>query len=265
MARIVSILNFKGGVGKSTTTVNVAKALHMEGHRVLVIDADPQGNASRMMGMKLTEENHETLYEAMLQGIDIRECICMDQEKEDSFDYVPANYRLSNAEQELISRIGRETVLRKLLQPVESAYDYILIDCPPNDGLITQNAMSASQYILVPMNGEPFAIDGMGKIISRYNEIKSNINPDLQILGYVFTLIRKCRLHEQAKADMRSQHTRNNWPGVVFDTEIRQSVVLAESAAARTNIFDYSRYESGAFAYKRLTQEIVERINQIKN
>lgn len=265
MVKIISILNFKGGVGKSTTAVNVAKALHMDGNRVLVIDADPQGNASRMMGMKLAEKNDETLYEAMLNGIDIRNCIYADQEKDDSFDYVPANYRLSNIEQKLIDRISRETVLRKLLKPIEGAYDYILIDCPPNDGLIAQNAMSASNYILVPMNGEQFAIDGMGKIISQYNEIKNNVNPDLQILGYVFTLIRKCKLHEQVKNCMRLQHAQNNWPGVVFETEIRQSIVLAESAVAQKNIFDYSRYEPGAFAYKRLAIEIVKRINQIEN
>lgn len=265
MAKIISTLNFKGGVGKTTTTVNMAKALHMDGHKVLVIDADPQGNASWMMGMGLTEKNPKTLYDSMLQGIDIRECIYVDQDDDNSFDYVPANYLLSNAEQELISRIGRETVLRKLLQPIEDAYDYILIDCPPNDGLITQNAMSASDYILVPMNGETFAINGMGKIISRYNEIKSNINPNLHILGYVFTFIRKCCLHREVKNEMIQTHAQNNWPGVVFDTDIRQSVVFAESAAKQKNIFDYSRYDSGAYAYKRLAKEIVDRINQTEN
>lgn len=277
MAKVISFLNFKGGVGKSTSTVNVAKALHDKGYKVLVIDADSQGNASRMMGKKLSEGNDETLYEVMTRGMDIRKCICMDQDKEDSFDYVPANQNLVYAEMELVSRIGRESILRKALQPVQEHYDLILIDCTPTDGLVSQNAITASDYIIIPLNGEPFAVDGMGKIIGRYNEVKENVNANLQILGYVFTLMRKCSLHDSIKEELRTQHEKRGWPGEIFTTEIKQNICLAESAALRTNIFDYaeqfsgkkiqdrSKKESAVKAgnqYRELTEEIISKLNR---
>lgn len=276
MAKVISFLNFKGGVGKSTSTVNVAKALHDKGLKVLVIDSDSQGNASRMMGKKLSEGNDETLYEVMTRGIDIRKCICVDQDKEDSFDYVPSNHNLVYAEMELVSRIGRESILRKALLPVQEHYDLILIDCTPTDGLISQNAITASDYIIIPLNGEPFAVDGMGKIIQRYNEVKENVNANLQILGYVFTLMRKCSLHDSIKEELRAQHKKRNWPGEIFQTEIKQNVCLAESAALRTNIFDYSKQFNGkkiqdrskkesatkaGIQYRELTEEIISKLN----
>lgn len=277
MAKVISFLNFKGGVGKSTSTVNVAKALHDMGYKVLVIDADSQGNASRMMGKKLSEGNDETLYEVMTRGLDIRNCICIDQDKEDSFDYVPANHNLVYAEMELVSRIGRENILRKAVQPVQEHYDFILIDCTPTDGLVSQNAITASDYIIIPLNGEPFAVDGMGKIIQRYKEVKENVNANLQILGYVFTLMRKCSLHDSIKEELREQREKRGWPGSIFETEIKQNVCLAESAALRTNIFDYaaqfngkkiqdrSKKESATKAgeqYRELTKEIISKLNQ---
>lgn len=277
MAKTISFLNFKGGVGKSTSTVNVAKALHDMGYKVLVIDADSQGNSSKMMGKKLSEDNDETLYEIMTKGVDILNCICIDQNKEDSFDYVPANQKLVYAEMELVSKIGRESILRKALQPAQPYYDFILIDCTPTDGLISQNAITASDYIIVPLNGEPFAVDGMGKIIQRYKEVKENVNEKLQILGYVFTLIRKCGLHDSTKEALKRQRDEQNWPGEIFRTEIKQNICLAESAAFRTNIFDYAeRFSSksiqdrskregalkGAEQYRELAKELLEKLNQ---
>lgn len=277
MAKVISFLNYKGGVAKTTTTVNVAKALHDMGKRVLVIDADSQGNSSKMMGKKLTEGNDATLYEVMTREMDIRECICMDQNKEDSFDFVPANHKLNSAEMELVSRIGRESVLRKALVPVQEYYDFILIDCTPSDGLISQNAITASDFIIVPLNGEPFAVDGMGKIIQRYKEVKENINPNLELLGYVFTLIKKCQIHDAIKEEMREQHQANGWPGEIFQCEIKQNVRLAETAAFRTNIFDYasqfnpkdikdrSKLEATIKAgeeYKALAMEILDKLNK---
>lgn len=276
MAKVISFLNFKGGVGKSTSTVNTAKALHDMGYKVLVIDADAQGNSSKMMGKKLSEGNDETLYEAMTKGMDIRDCICMDQGEEDSFDYVPSNQKLGYAEMELVTKIGRESILKKVIQPVLDYYDLILIDCAPIDGLVSQNAITASDYIIVPLNGEPFAVDGMGKIIQRYKEVKENVNGDLQILGYVFTLMRKCSLHDSTKNALIKQRESQNWPGEIFQTEIKQNVCLAESAAFRTNIFDYasrfngkaiqerSKRESSLKAaeqYKELAREILGKLN----
>lgn len=276
MAKVISFLNFKGGVGKSTSTVNVAKVLHEMGYKVLVIDADSQGNSSKLMGKKLSEGNGETLYEVMTKGMDIRDCICMDQGREDSFDFVPSNQNLGNAEMELVSKIGRENILKKVISPVQDYYDFILIDCAPADGLVSQNAITASNYIIVPLNGEPFAVDGMGKIIQRYKEVKGNVNGDLQILGYVFTLMRKCSLHDSTKNALIAEREAHNWPGEIFRTEIKQNVCLAETAAFRTNIFDYaerfngksiqerSKRESSLKAceqYRELANEVLEKLN----
>ena len=277
MATTIAFLNYKGGVGKSTSTVNVAKALHDLGKKVLVIDADSQGNASKMMGKKLSDNSNETLYEVMSRGLDIRQCICVDQERDDSFDYVPSNQNLVYAEMELVSRIMRESILRKALVPVQEYYDYILIDCTPTDGLISQNAIAASDYIIVPLNGEPFALDGMGKIIQRYREVKEGINPNLQILGYLFTLMRKCSLHDSTRESLIQLREAQQWPGEVFSTEIKQNVCFAESAAYRTNIFDYaetfdgkkiqdrSKRESAlkaAAQYRELAEEIINKLNR---
>ena len=275
MAKVISFLNYKGGVGKSTTTVNVAKALHDMGHKVLVIDTDSQANSSKLMGKRLSEGNEKTLYEAMTKNVPIEECIFMDQEREDSFDFVPSNQNMVYAEMELVSKIGRESVLRKAIQPVRDYYDFILIDCTPADGLISQNAITASDYILVPLNGEPFAVDGMGKIIQRYREVKENVNENLQLLGYVFTLTRKCSLHDATKDMLKEQREKRGWPGEIFKSEIKQNVRLAETAAFYTNIFDYaetfnkkdikdrSKWESAMSAaeqYKELAAELIEKL-----
>lgn len=276
MAKVISFLNFKGGVGKSTSTVNVAKALHDMGYKVLVIDTDSQANSSKLMGKRLAEGNERTLYEAMTKNIPIQECIYMDQDNENSFDFVPSNQNMAYAEMELVSKIGRESALRKAIQPIRDYYDYILIDCTPADGLVSQNAITASDYILVPMTGEPFAVDGMGKIIQRYREVKENVNENLQLLGYVFTLIRKCSLHDATKDMLNTQRQNLGWPGEIFRSEIKQNVRLAETAAFYTNIFDYrdtfnkkdfkqlSKWESANSAaeqYKELALEIIEKLN----
>ena len=278
MAKTISFLNFKGGVGKSTSTVNVAKALHDMGYRVLAIDADSQGNSSKMMGKKLNEELTETLYEIITKGLDADEAIYLDQEKEDSFNYIPSSPKLDNVDSEISSIVGREFILKNALQPLSDDYDFILIDCAPSSGWVSMNAMMASDYLIVPLNGEPFAVDGMGKIIQRYKEIKAlkkNFNGDLQILGYVFTLMRKCSLHDEAKASLADQHEKLSWPGSIFKTEIKQNICLAETSAKRTNVFDYAEMLpdnnfmnrnkketclKAAEQYKELTLEILEKL-----
>lgn len=278
MGKVISFLNFKGGVGKSTSTVNTAKALHDMGYQVLVIDADAQGNSSKMMGKKLNDNLTETLYEILTKGLEADEAIYLDQEKEGSFNYIPSSPKLDNAESDLSSMVGREFILKNALKPVSQDYDFILIDCAPSSGWVSMNAMMASDYLIVPLNGEPFAVDGMGKIIQRYKEIKAlknNFNEDLQILGYVFTLIRKCGLHDDAKTALATQHEKYGWPGSIFNTEIKQNVCLAESGARRTNVFDYADMlpdnnfmnrnkkatcMKAAEQYKELAMEILQRV-----
>ena len=276
MAKIISFLNFKGGVGKTTTTVNVAKALHDMNFRVLVIDADPQGNASKLMGKRVDEGNDCTLYQLMMGAKKVEECRFLEQDKDDSFEFIPSNHDLGNVEWQLSNQMGREGILKKAIRPILDDYDFILIDCSPIDGVVTHNAVTASDYIIVPLNGEPFAVDGMGRILQRYRETKETVNEKIQILGYVFNLIKKCSLHEDTKRTLREQHAKRNWPGKIFNTEIKQNVKISETSGKYTNIFDFmntfsksnflsrNKWESANSAaeqYKQLAAEIVESIN----
>lgn len=258
MTKIISLLNFKGGVGKTTTAVNLAKAFHNIGKRVLVVDADAQGNASRMMGFRLVTDKMEvnTLYEAMSGKADVRECVCMDQDNEASFDYIPSRPELYRCEQELISGINREYILRQLLEKIQDTYDYIFIDCPPNNGLVAVNAMCASDYLLVPINCEVFALDGMGLISAKLEEVKKFANPKLEILGYIMSRYdRRLSLHRMAYEQMNA-----TFPGKVFSTTVRTNIQLAESPAQRTNIFDFAPASPGAADYRKLAEEIIGKL-----
>ena len=276
MAKVISFLNFKGGVGKTTTTVNVAKALHEMNYRVLVIDADPRGNASKLMGKRLHEGNDKTLYQIMMGMEKLEDCRFLEQEKDDSFEFIPSNQDLGKVEWQLSNQMGREGILKKNLRPILHEYDFVLIDCSPIDGVVTHNAVTVSDYIIVPLNGEPFAVDGMGRILQRYRETKETTNENIEILGYVFNLIKKCSLHEETKRILREQHEKRNWPGKIFNTEIKQNVKISETSGAFTNIFDFAKtfsksnfltrnkWESAnnaAEQYRQLATEIVEAIN----
>ena len=215
MAITISSFNCKGGVGKTTTTVNLAKALHSLGKRVLVIDADAQGNASKMMGFRLaTEKDGKTLYDAMTGNADIIECVLCENENEESFDFIPSRPNLYKCEQELVSRTGREFILRLMLDKLKDHYDFILIDCPPNFGVVSVNAMVASDYLLIPINCEVFALDGMGLITAKYEEIKNMVNPKLEILGYIMSRYDKRLV--ASPSGIRTDEPEFPWEGVQY-------------------------------------------------
>lgn len=256
MATVISIINFKGGVAKTTTAVNLAKAFHDCGKRVLCIDSDGQGNASRMLGYRWATDKANTLYEAMSGSHNIKDCIYMENDKEDSFDYIPSKHEIYQCEQELVSKTGREYILKIILKDVQEDYDYILIDCPPNNGILSINAMCAADYLVVPINCEVFSLDGMGLITAKYEEVKRIVNPNLEILGYVMALYNaQLNLHSDACEEMHKR-----FPGDVFNTYIRRNVRLGESPAARTNIFDFAPESNGAADYRELAKEILEKI-----
>lgn len=256
MATVIALLNFKGGVGKTTTTVNLCKALHDQGKRVLGIDADAQGNASRMMGYRMATDKANTLYEAMCGMRNVKECVYMEGDNERSFDFIPSKPELYQCEQELVSRTGREYILKMMIEEVKGDYDYIIIDCPPNNGILSINAMCASDFLLIPINCEVFALDGMGLISAKYEEVKKLINPRLDILGYFMSRYdKRLTLHRDACTQMEKM-----FPGKVFSTKIGTNIQLAESPASRTNIFDYAPDSTGAKDYKAFAEEILNRI-----
>lgn len=259
MAKVISFLNFKGGVGKSTSTVNVAKALFNLGYKTLVVDADAQGNASKMMGYrsaKAEEEPLKTLYDAMTGKVDLKYCICLEKEDVEGYEFVPANSELYFCEQELVSKTGREYILKMLLEPHLADYDYILIDCPPNNGLLAINAMCASDYLIIPINCEVFALDGMGMISAKYEEVKKIINPKLEILGYLMARYdKRLTLHRDAVKAMET-----TFGDKVFKTKIRTNIPLAQSPAQFTNVFEIAPDSPGAKDYLQLAKEILSRI-----
>lgn len=256
MAKVIALLNFKGGVGKTTTAVNLSKAFHNDGKRVLCIDADAQGNASRMMGYRMATDKVDTLYEAMRGTKNIKECIYVENDIDESFDFIPSKPELYQCEQELVSRTGREHILRMMIEEVNSNYDYIIIDCPPNNGILSINAMCASDYLLIPINCEVFALDGMGLISAKYEEVKKLINPRLEILGYFMSRYdKRLKLHREACTQMEKM-----FPGKVFSSKIGTNIPLAESPAERTNIFDFAPESPGARDYKAFAKEVLNRI-----
>lgn len=258
MAIIISFLNFKGGVGKTTSTVNVAKAFHKLGKRVLVIDGDPQANSSRMMGFRSTRDKGNTLYEVLSGAANIKDCVYVENENDDSFDFIPATSDLYRCEMEMVSRTGREMILKMMLKEIEPFYDFIIIDCPPNNGLLSINAMYASDYLIIPINCEVFALDGMGSITAKYEEVRNMLNQKLEILGYVMTRYDgRLSLHRESVMQMNAA-----FPGKVFDTHIRTNIKLAESPAERRNIFDYAPKSDGAKDYLALANEIIKRIGE---
>lgn len=260
MVKIISFLNFKGGVGKSTSTVNVAKALYQLGKKVLVIDADAQGNASKMMGYrpaKTEDESLKTLYDAMRGNIPLKYCICLEQDGIEGYEFVPANSDLYRCEQELVSVTGREYILKTLLEPHINEYDYILIDCPPNNGLLAINAMGASDYLIIPINCEVFALDGMGMISAKFEEVKRIINPKLEILGYLMARYdKRLTLHREAVKIMEATFGEK-----VFKSKIRTNIQLAQSPALFTNVFEIAPDSPGAKDYMQLAKEILSYTN----
>ena len=211
-----------------------------------------------MMGFRMEKDKVNTLYEVLAGTADIKETILMENDHDDSFDYVPATTSLYNSEQELVSRTGREMLLKRALDEVNSFYDYILIDCPPNNGLVTVNTMYASDYLIIPINCEVFALDGMGVITAKYEEVKKLLNPRLEILGYVLSRYdRRLSLHKEALRQMEKA-----FPDKVFQTRIRTNIQLAESPARRMNIFDYAPESNGAEDYRKLAKELIKKIEK---
>ena len=254
MAKKIALLNFKGGVGKTTTTVNLGKALHLLKKKVLLIDLDSQMNTSGIMGYN--KGDGDTIYEAMISKVatplpvyehEIEEGVI-----DTGFDFVPASVMLADIGEVLMGRVRREDILKNLLAPYEDEYDYILMDCPPNRGIITVNAMCASDSLIVPLDSEVLSLEGMGEITAKFEEIRSTVNNSLDIMGYLMTKYNgRLRLHQTVAETMEG-----TYQDKVFKTRIRLNVALGEMPASRQNIFEYSPESYGAKDYMRLAEEI---------
>ena len=252
-AQVIVVANQKGGVGKTTTAVSLAAALGDTGCRVLLIDLDPQGNATSALGLQ-RDAAAPTIYDVLVNDLS------MDGALVDAgvghVMVVPATLDLAGAEIELVSAFSREQKLRRALEPVRDRFDVILVDCPPSLGLLTINALSAADGVVVPVQAEYFALEGLGALHRNTQLIKSQLNPGLRITGFVMTMLdARTRLTEQVVAEVR-----RHYGDLVFTTRIPRSVRLAEAPGFGQPITVFDPASRGAQAYVRLAGELLGRL-----
>ncbi|MDP8971127.1 MAG: ParA family protein [Actinomycetota bacterium] len=253
LARVLTVANQKGGVGKTTTAVSLAAALAELDCRVLLLDLDPQGNATSGVGMHV-QPGQPTIYEMLVDGVDIGDAIAPTPVR--NLAVVPATIDLAGAEIELVSAFSREQKLRRALLPVRSDFDVILVDCPPSLGLLTVNGLSASGGVLIPIQCEYYALEGLGALRRTADLVRANLNPSLAILGYVMTMLDgRTRLSQQVVDEVRG-----HFGELVFKTRIPRTVRLAEAPSFGQPITVFDPTSRGAMAYRRLARELLDRL-----
>jgi chromosome partitioning protein len=251
--RVVAIANQKGGVGKTTTAVNLAALMAERGYRVLVIDADPQGNATSSLGVDKADLA-ETLYDAMLDPDGVQTLPVRDVRH--GVDLYPATPDLAAVEVELVAQHARERALARVLAATEAAYDLCLIDCPPSLGLLTVNALTAADAVLVPLQCEFLALEGLGQLLSTIDLIKRGLNPDLTVLGVLMTMYdARTRLSAHVVEEVR-----RHMPNDLLTTIVPRAIRLAEAPSYGQVISEYDPDSRGATAYEHLADELLARL-----
>ena len=252
MARTIAVANQKGGVGKTTTAVNLATYMALEGYRVLLIDCDPQGNASSGMGINRKRLDY-CLYNLLIEDMSLEKLIC--QTKIDNLRVLPATIQLAGAEVELAAQRGREFVLARALQTAGDDYDYIILDCPPSLGLLTINALTASNSVLIPLQCEYYALEGLSQLMDTIQLVKKRLNPGLSIEGIVFTMFDgRTNLSIQVVDEVKRHFRRE-----VYRTVIPRNVRLSEAPSHGKPIALYDPRSKGAEVYRDLAREVIER------
>jgi chromosome partitioning protein len=251
-ARVIAIANQKGGVGKSTTAVNLGAALAEKGHRVLLVDLDPQGNASTGAGVP-HESRGPSIYQVLTAGMDIQQAIV--RTEVDGMMAIPSTIDLAGAEIELVSQFSRESRLAKALEPTRKQFDFIFLDCPPSLGLLTVNALTAADELIVPIQCEYYALEGLGQLLKNVRLVQQNVNPGLRLTGIVMTMFdSRTKLADQVVAEVRSYFGPR-----VYDAIIPRSVRLAEAPGFGKPITQYDPGSRGASAYRSLADEVLEK------
>ena len=252
MAYVLTLANQKGGVGKTTTAVNLAAFLGKKRKSVLVIDLDPQGNATSGLGID-KGELESTIYDVIVNDEPIKNAILESSAK--NVNICPTNINLAGAEIELVNVMSREQVLKNAIKPVKNEYDYIIIDCPPSLSILTINALTASDGIIIPIQGEYYALEGLTQLVDTINIVKKKLNKNLSILGVVLTMFdRRTQLTRQVEEEVV-----NYFGDKVFATHIPRNVRLAEAPSHGVAILDYDKNSKGSKAYEALATEVIKR------
>lgn len=254
MARIIALVNQKGGVGKTTSTINVGAGLHRAGKRVLMVDLDPQGNLTVSVGVEAYSLDY-TVFEVLKGDVEAQAAIA-----KRGYDIIPADIRLSGADMELSAVPGREMLLKEALAPIVDNYDYVLIDCPPSLGLITLNGLTAAREIFIPLQAEFLALNGMAQLLNTVKAVQKRLNPQLDITGIITTLYdgRK-NLNKEVLEKIRQY-----FPNKTFATLIRDNIALAEAPSFGQDIYEYKPDSKGAEDYTALCDEIIKQETRVK-
>lgn len=250
MGRIIAVANQKGGVGKTTSTINLSAALAQKGMKVLVVDCDPQGNATSGLGIDKSQVEN-SIYELMIEACDVKDTLLESAVK--NLTVIPSNVNLAGAEIELIGINNKEFIMRKKLEQIKDNYDYIFIDCPPSLNTLTVNALTSSDGVLVPIQCEFYALEGLSQLIYTIDLIKARLNPGLEIDGVVFTMYdSRTNLSMQVVENVKQNINQH-----IYNTVIPRNVRLAEAPSYGLPITMYDPKSSGAEAYMSLAEEML--------
>ncbi len=255
MAKIIAVANQKGGVGKTTTAVNLSACVAEQNNRVLLIDLDPQGNATSGLGIDKTQIQHST-YDMLINGLSAKEII--KETSTASLHVMPAQIELAGAEVELVGVMAREHVMKRMVSTLSDDYDYIFIDCPPSLGLLTLNALTSADTLLVPIQCEYYALEGLSQLMNTVKLVRQHLNPTLEVEGVVLTMY-------DARTNLSAQvvnEVKKFFKNKVYDTIIPRSIRLGEAPSYGMPITSYDAKSTGAVAYTKLAVEVLEKSNK---
>ncbi|MBI4320028.1 MAG: ParA family protein [Chloroflexi bacterium] len=252
MGRVCAVANQKGGVGKTTTAINLGAYLAASGRSTLLVDMDPQANATSGLGFDKMQVS-PSIYDALMGQADLGSTVVLTNRV--GLDLVPAAISLAGAEVEMVSLLAREERLHRALKKVNDRYDYVLLDCPPSLGLLTVNALTAADGVIIPIQCEYLALEGVGQLVNTIGLIRDNLNPRLRVLGMIMTMYdSRTNLSQQVVAEVRQY-----FPALVFETIVPRSVRLSEAPSYGQSILDYDPASKGAVAYRMLAEEVMRR------